>query len=1448
MTERTFRSPSPNTPQDRLERPASSHGPYPRYDHDDAPPVPALPKNLASVPPQSQTMHRRPASVEPPQRISSPPPREPGGRGVSLDRGPRVMAPPSTKAKIKKTLDSVDETELVGHRSSVNFSRPMSPQNSPPASPLASGRVRSSPPTKTTPTTALANGEADPVAVSLLNTAAAPVKKKKKVTANGSAEGSNLAAGTDCGPPIGTAVDRTPQRQALSTTSARSPATGSQAGDVNEAPQPKKKKKKKKAAHTGETQPDRESFGAAYSSDTDSVTSERSSSADRPRSYNTRAAGLLAKQPSMVREDPEGEEQAEGTLQGPKTKAPTISNGSALASTPANTSKLVSKDRQHHRSASQQGPTNASKLDVPSAVRPVSLSPGRAAHFPAQPVNEGTKHQPPGRSVSPAKSALKNSPSRGHSPIVTRRGLAPSDASDSTSQYSDDGSRSSGKKKKKNSARVSFDDGLVVVGRAASPPLIPDSPPITSPQNKSAKTRTWIDLIREQNQESVASEQDFDSAIKPTPALPSFGSVRGREQKSSDEAAEQAFPSEDWATNTLRSMDTSTDTVVGQVIAADAAAKQAEEELQPPANLGPKDPLPPQVTSVEGSGYHSDEDDLFDEGDKKVALTQSYSPPERQTDVQGEHIQSLQSGAVTPVVEQPGAHVPSIAVQPATPGLESALANRDSWLGMPGGFPSQKENERETASKTDPAGHQTPATVGIAEPEPEAVAAQHDSSAPIVGDVAQTLRTQIDAASGDESEDTAGDSIYSDAAEDQSDLEGDGFGSINAIVESPTSPNIALAGRSPPASPGKAPKERFTRPEAVERRESELSEPASGEGWDRAQAYWSGLSQTRKQQLEQAALPGAIDEPVIRNRSMRGADAVHKKKKTKKVPPQPLSNNKTPQQILSSAHPPKSSMRPSSPPIDSAPHLRSSMRDGPPKPVSKNEDKRSSLMLQPIPKAALQKKSRPVSAVAMVDHNRTEQRSLPNDARAVSATTPAASKTPVPVRQQKQFPTTKPKVQRANSDSDSSFKKAWPKTPDGSRYKMKRSMRGQSNEPAPNRPSSMVGRTASPVDSIPRRPFSSIGPSGAGSMRTSMRGSTDVSKPARTSLRISMDSSKASRTKSPSRFSFMSSSKAKSITTESKPTSRFSSRFGDSSDEEQGLPTMSSSRFADSSDDDDEPEGLTPVRGIPRRIDEGDSTDLEDSSEEKAPAPAKSQAEAIGTNGTQALAVASPQGAALATGSLRTAFGAQPPMATMGMGLQAKKSAEKDKKKSSFFGSLSRRKRDDSSRAQKSDIESPARRDAPIERTKAERMTIIPEAPRSSGGVLEPSSPIGDPTSTRRLDTTLPAGSKTSLAQSSPKSPKLQRRNTPKTMASSNDISWPLPQSSADTVVKPPRPRTSDGPAARKDDIRPSLVLRHSVQAPVRSPGVNGAASGSVDPAAKKKKFSMLKKAFGLQG
>ena len=1409
LTERTFRDTATPVPK----RPASAQGPYTRYE--EPPPVPALPKSYASPSLAPQMGPPRPASVEPPQRVSSPPPRLPGGRGASLDRGPGQFTNNKGGHKPRlSSLDTVGEIERAGSRSSINFSRPMSPQNSSPTSPLAGGRVKPQSTTQPTGESGLPNAVFNRITDSIQEPATAPVKKKKKIVGKSPAEGNQLALGTTSGPQ-GSNLRTTPQQQ--STVGIPTPPASDNGSSPGGNKASKPKKKKKATLVTGsQDQEAGEGFGNSYPSDTDSVSSELSSTTDRARNYNTRAAGLLIKQPSIVREDREAEEQEDRRLPSKSKNGQVAPNGTIGAMTSANISKVVSKDRQHNRTQSQpeapRGP-NRTSLDVPGGGRPGSLSPVRAAHFSSQPEYEtpgGTRHQPPARSVSPAKSALKSSPSRGQSPTIgrptgRRASLAPGEVSDTASNISEDGSRSVPKKKK--SVRVSFEDDSVTVGRAQSPPMSSD------PQNK-PKGRSWFDLVREKNQEGTVIDSDQDSVIKPMPTLPSFGSIRDRHDDPVLETTKEQKPSDDWAKDTLRNMDTSTDQIIGGIIAQNAAAKANKDDAQTTPHSDPTEPLPPQVTSVEGSGYHSeDEAGLYN--DERV-ITEEHS-------------------------QDPRTAVPSIELQPATPAPEISGQGKE-WLGMPGGFPHSSEGTESKLSSlasTTPATEHaspviTPATVGIAEPEPEAAAQQHEPGVPHVGEVAEGLRSQIDAQSGEESDDTSV-SIYSDAAEDPDDLDGDGFGSINAIVESPATPIVPLVARSPPASPTvkppdekppveKVPSLKNPTRRSLARNESELSEPGSDEGWDRAQAYWSGLSQTKKLQLERAALPGAIDEPIIPNKTMRGPDSVKKKKKVpkKKIPP-PESNQSATPDIVKSASPQalplKSSMRKSqSEPMQES-QMRTSMRGGPPaKPGLKNSTQRTSMAPAAEPKGTLQKKTRPVSAVAMVDYNKPPIAHT----RAASALGTSTSLTPVAPQAKEIKSVIRPSVFRNDSDSSSSFKKSRPSTPSAGKYTMKRTMRPSSMDARPQSPP-VTGRNSSSATA--RRPFSSAGPgSGGGGMRTSMRGSIDSGKPARTSLRDSVDSK---RPKSPSRFGF---GKSKTKPVESKSTSRFSSRFGGSSDDEDYRPPPSS-RFAGSSDE-DEPAGLTPVRGIPRRTDEGDSTDLEDSSVENVPASPKAR-----VNGTKPAVNTKPEGAALASGSLRAPSGDGPTTA-MGSGLQAKKAAEKENKKRSFFGVLgSRKKNDDPARVRKSDAESAARRDTPLERSKAERMLSAGPA-NTNERVLAPNSPTAPPVP----QTTRPnLGSRSSTAASSPKTPKLQRRNTPKQTTTANDISWPLPQGAGGIQSAPDsRPQTSDGPGVSGATERPNVGRVQSEIGPPRT------APLVVGKAEKKKRFGVLRRAFGM--
>lgn len=1504
MTDRTFRDPSP------------SRSSQPVYYDQDAPPVPALPYRYMSPPPVPVKSIRRPASVEPPERVLSPPPR-PNGRGVSLDRGPGMIAG-NRKGKLSKpagNLLSVGEVTRGQASDTINFSRPMSPSNSPPSSPVMERRIASPQPragdTQRLNNTAnvgkFRDGEAENIQYSLQETATAPVKKKKKkATANPDAAGSHLAAGTNAGRATGTAVESTPLRQSPSGDTTPSLAAGRPVetpadGNLKALP----KKKKKKIASPGSAQA-REPDNTSYASDSDSTVSERSNKSDRPRTYNTRAAGLLFKQPSIVREDREGEEIAEFSVPKPV-------NGRITGNDSANTSiaevsvRALSNGKPKSQKVGQEtsatAPANTRSLDVPQDVPNTngvastgiepgtnrqSLSPSRAAHFSAQPIYEtpdGVKHQPPARSVSPAKSALKHSPSRGASPVTgfpadfTRRRGPASEASDTTSVISEDGFHPLPKKKK--SVRVSFDNELTVVGRAATPPTDPDSPVVMSPQAKRGSSKRWPPFAKDKTQHASGPSKDEDNVIQPTPALPSFGSIRERNEH--DPRFAKSNRQQMMNQTEAPSMGASSDQRIGNILSRVFATDEVTSMTKPAESEASTDQVPPQTTSVEGTRYHSDtEGNSHREQDKELEIAETTPATSvAKTDIPETRLAATNESASEPVTESPHTpeqsvsvpliavqpatprpdqadtfaappvsippeRGPTIAVQPATPATEEKQVPQDYYrVHLPGEFPISLDPSDDDQQPSMPSIFQhrptdpTPAAVGIAEPEPPAAAAYHDHSSPVIGGLAEGLRQQTAHDADEESEDT-NHSIYSDAAEDISDLEGDGFGSINAIVESPAvTPQVLPEKQNVPESQMKGGKN-GTRmpPNLLARHDSELSEPGPDAGWEQAQQYWSGLSQQRKQQMEQAAARKIEEE---------SKEAIKPKPKKKKLVPKksaqptveatdtgqpPLppwpdrqyrdeiadsSLHKAPAMKKSmraspnesSARPPtamKKSMRGTQNVPTEEPTMRSSMRNqAPSKPRNRISSPPSTL---PEPRDDLKKKQRPVSAVNMMDYNKPQGKPAVKHDRAVSLGGPSKPAPSVPATPpKKRVPVTKP-LQRNDSDSSSSFKRARSTNLESGKYAMKRSMRGSSVDEQPQstqgRSMSLTNRTASPAGSS-RRPFSTAGSVGP-TMRTSMRGSMEPTM----------------RAKSPPRsFGF---GKSKPKATSSGPKSRLSSRFGDSSDEEDSAVNRRS-RFADSSDE--EPD-FTPVRGIPRRIDEGDSTDLEDSSDEKvAPKPQATQPQ-----------TSMSEGKALGARSLRPATGNATSPASPMTTSQQPFEKEKEKKKRSFFGALGSKK---SPKPEPITLPTESQPRQTIPRTRADPVLASPP----------PASPL--PPSSPNITTSI------SASPQAKKSPKLQRRISAQQaekiqMNRGVSDTWPLPQSPGSPSTPTMRPSTSDGTPKKRGGLEPSGLGKEVIAEEAR-PGlgtrndtVQSAYTNGVEAVAavgQKKKKGWLRKAFG---
>ncbi|KAH0538697.1 hypothetical protein FGG08_004714 [Glutinoglossum americanum] len=1335
MTERTFRDTSPvGVGRGRIRG---------------APPVPTMPGTVPDP--------RRAAGLEPLQ-FSSPESKS-AGRGVNTDRTeehtPHAARISDLDPVVEREFDRMDDT------GSVKISYPAKGLNSPKPAPtdgtkLTSGR-RPGSPLAGTPSTArgLDSGEVANIHYSMRDAAERPVKRKKKAAAKEAVQGSYLGEGATGGGPRGTVVSKTEcdgdadgtyqQRTAkqdeqpmLSTSSAATKA-------------PRKKKKKKKIAPPVEPR-ESQNLGMEYpssitshSSDLDSIPEIVENTRRGQRSRKARAGGQLAKQPSTVREDREREEQEEQGggkgLESSRWKpgAPSAENKQILQGrseypslvtalpAPATT---ASPNKESEPGLHPNGHGGAHGNNLPS------LSQSRTAHFSTMPLlstdTDQMRHEPPPRAISPAKSAMKPSPSsRTGSPIGSLlgrgHGQKPGEASDENSLRSEDGEAGypRGAYKGKKKARVSFDEESVVVGRAATPPTSPDSP---------VERKGW----HSQDKGEARGEGISDQGIKPVPTLPTFDSVRSRRKRADgEEGIEKVTESVPGVSSASVSgssiknqMGASSDSALGAVIAHDLASKGApapsssERIERGSSQSSPRqvDPLPPLVTSVEGTGWASDSEESIPDDDsiETYVLLESPSEGVPKLNINGKPPTSPDQDESSHVeTGRANGNIPQLILVQPTPTLDETV-DREEWLNIPGSFPTGTETETPEGQDarniverraTDP----TLASLGISEPEPEEAAAYHRSGSPIVGEFGTGLSSHTQVRPEEES-DSSGGSIYSDAAEDLSDLEGDGFGSIDAVVESPTVNKIVML---PIAATGlKTAASQTHRP--LRPRTGDHAESSSEEDGNRAQIYQPGLRAQKKQQIERAAAPhapqgtgtlGAQKPSAMKPQPMRvplkshrwtesesgyhldpqaagrkspapGADSVTAsgiKKPVRDLATNSSSDNRLRSSMKGST---RTSVRapPAHPPSANAPHHTEPQH---PKGLLQKRHIQSSAPVQAIPLSA--------PAVGGVHRSMSE------------STTSHPSPPPVvpasPKKTGKRAALWRTLSNESDSDSGSSFKRR-PRTTSGV-VGLRKTMRSPPPEPGTPPTIGSGTRPLSPPAGSQRRPFSH-----GGTLRTTMR---DPS--ARTP---SLRSNSPERTRSPIRFSgFGKSSKQKASALQ--PTrSGFASRFSHST-----RPAFRS-RFADSSDED---EGvhipLTPVRGIPRKsgassresTELSDSSDYDDNAVARSAPPIKSKRFLEGYGQASSHLRHSGSGRDLTTTARYHTETSKPDL-------------QKTDKKRFTFGSLGRHKKDSTNKVRKSDIESAARRDTPLERSKLEL--------QASKAIASASSPSGGPATVQK--------------------------------------------------------------------------------------------------------------------
>jgi serine/arginine repetitive matrix protein 2 len=1400
MSERTFRSPSPG---------GRANGAIPAAR--EAPPVPALPASMRGS-------HRRSASTEPPQRMMSPTPRA-NTRGASVDRyGTSARTAPRVS-----TLPEEDELERQESAGSINYSRPMSVQgHSPIAAPKAmkSGGswftaptgTLSDKPTTQRPTTDARRIQQDAGNIQSDISAAASRPTKKKQIANNT-QGTYLArANEPSNTPVETIKDPIMVYDPASRKFITKPR---QTAQVPTPPSPTLALPAAPVAKPGEYDPSTRKIVPEIPVQKPSILvsgGDNKATRTRPAALaveppprnparadqngspvSPRAAGLLSKQPSMVREEPEEDQEGDVTGSARSYKRQTNGFSGFSKTTMRSASAAMTPIGGRNRSDSLDVPRSGS--DTSGRIRGSSHSPSRSAHFSASPILEFTRHDPPERGVSPAKSAMKHSPSssiRDNSPMAMGAYSINKAMSETSDTPSMDGSA-----RKKKSVRVSFTEQP----QSAEPPFTPAA--------RAAVARKVSPLI----------DDDMDEIMKPRPDLPSFGSVRqSRLQQEVAEKVTERPPDR---------RDVSSDHVIGGILAQNSTQEK-------PSNA----PVPPEVTSRSGTGYSSDESD--DEatpasqlgagnGSAKTGSSQDVGPPPQLT--------------LHPAIK--------ISLQPPTPGEEeknfAEAARAESppprpsleRFAVPGSWAA--EPEEKVAPVAVPAATAVPAVnakndsaKSIAD---RAIAAPVTHSEPSLAPVPAEL--QLSDIAESDSDDSA---IFSDAEEDLSYMDESGFASMDAIVESPVVKQKAKD--SAPESPSLR--------QAARRTSKDEARPA--EDWTNATSYWKQLSKQQREQIERSHL-SSDDEYSPAANSL--ANRPKKKKSALKQPTQvaePVTASQPPRQAP--AQPAKTAMRKSmrgppepAPAPTPAVQMRSSLREG------GGGGMRSSMRDRPqseytASKPALRQSMRPSSSgsglpVAAAGGAMSRRPQSPDDstqdgpfpAMQSSASARLAKKWPLPAA-----PT-------EDSDSESSFRKK--RRPSASnadtagRFSMKRSMRSGSIDSEQQRPVSPT-----PVSSAKQRKAFSV-------RSLSPTGSFFGRKQLKESIRAAPADSGAKTLRGPNSIGG-SSAKAQSKPAAaprqrapaSNMSSKFKSRFADSDDEDDRgraqKPSFFSSRFADS--DDDEPSrgmiqaDLTPVRGIPRRRDQqdGDSTDLSDEDDdsprkatrgrnkqskpivpdsadvEKAMAAARRN---LGMTNGNTVPETPPvnEGSALSKGSLRKSEQAERPQSP---------TADSPRKRS-FMGSILRRNRTQSNASQQLPMFSPP-----------------PPLPNQG----------------------------TPLA--SPRPGKLQRRtstatqdyfanNNPKTQLAGDDANWPLTPPSRPSEL---RPSTSDGLTTHEQAVRLARQMRPDIgrsQSNSDDVFANGshvgfaedvketngkAANGNGYSAktGKKKKFGMLRRAFGL--
>ncbi|KAI0476553.1 hypothetical protein GGR56DRAFT_666112 [Xylariaceae sp. FL0804] len=1118
----------------------------------------------------------------------------------------------------------------------------------------------------------------------------------------------------------------------------------------------------------------------------------------------------------------------------PDAQSQLVPGHETLLAQPASSLPAPELEARAPHDAKESGPIHAENKPVAelreegSVRRSNSNSPVRQTRFATTPAGTlAVRHTPLPRSASPIKSALKHT-------SANAREASPSDVSSNVSRS---GAASPNQREepivpRKKAVRVSFDDqSNVVVGQSA-PPEDAHSPVSGSPQQGK---RPWYSSLGRGKKKEYTLEDD--EVMKPRPALPSFGSVRDKVVREPEErplvrplepSYSPAMPSSPelrpQSSSTLadsemaeEQLGQSADHALGSVIAQDQNSRNE-------ANISRfREPLPPVVTSLEGNGYLSDSNQSSDsenEPDRDMMGASDTPPGTQPTQITQPDDEDKFTDAPTMLEgEGPAAQgdvsvasetsarqdIPEISVLQPTPTASDHQPPLDDtskyeYFDVPGRFPDYESDEHGGPEASGSHDTSRPSTKAPADTILEPDAAVQSVQAGLLPQT--TLVTNIPTTyGGDKSKDDTDDtdnSIYSDAYEDLSDADAEGFISLDAVVESPIS---KVNTSQPPEFQRDVPRPATAEKSDVQQQphvskdlQSSMASQSQDE-WEQAKSFWRNLTAEKRRQLELETTEDAgtegdreeVAQPVRRNNSRR--KTVEEKQFEAISQSQTLATASQPSRRALRVDPDRVYMiqpgsRATHEPSDispTQPRMRTSLRGETPAKTGK--------VAKAPPPGGMRKTM-----------------------RANGGTAPAArSYTPATAPQSERIASSsaRPTTQRRGSDaSDSSFRRSRASAGDG--FGFRRTMRAHSPPEQTKGSGRFSLRSLSPTGSAFQRGSTAGAPSGTAAprMRQSLRSEPQsTSEGKRSAMRLS--SFGRASNQGPVRRSEKSSRLADSSDEDEGPRPGFRTRFEDSSDEEdvgpstptQGRPmsrgTLRTSATA--------PAAIRRATPVPEE--EEDSPELPDSEDDlpsplrspqsrRAAAAAASRAGTVRTNsaiGTSTLS---------GTGSGRGGL--------VGSGPSSMPTTPSGGRRNSFMGMWRRNKRaDEAGKIQRSEVmESAARRDTRLERNSGQLRGLRSEAPSS---------------------------------------PKLQKRGVLK-----RGDSWAAPEADGSAVMQQ-RPSTADSGVGQavmsRGSSRPTLADRRSMS--LNLPKVqedDEMESVIVDGAGqkKKKKFGALRRMFRL--